>query len=140
MYYSEVLETYDMDDGTNGGAPGYCDQNGAIALTSPTGPTMTLCPNGFFQRPASATLDTSQPEGTFLQNLEPFSLTLIHELFHVIDNTYPDLAAFAVPEDTPVIDPTTQSPNPNWPGDPTKFVQQNFQAGKQFSVINLIPE
>lgn len=93
---------------------------------------MTLCPTGYFKRAAcSATLDTNQGLGTYLQNLEPFSLTLIHELFHIIDDTYPDLNAYTVPESIPATNADTGAPNPDWPGNPANFVKQNDQAGKQ---------
>ncbi len=84
---------------------------------------MTLCQTGFFERYTS-TLDTSQTDpNTYLDNIQPRSMTIIHEMYHLAaaGSKSEDLRGMVPPTDIKPLD-EAGNPNPKWPGDPANFV------------------
>ncbi|WEW56508.1 hypothetical protein PRK78_001953 [Emydomyces testavorans] len=109
--------------------PTYCGNRGFIAVVTPmsTGKkqlSLTLCPTGFFKSASHERIDDSKTRiGYELQKLQPKSLTLVHELVHLVKTPEEtkDLMAWGPKREL-------KATNPKWPGNTDDFIEKGREA------------
>ncbi|KAK2882563.1 hypothetical protein FQN49_000248 [Arthroderma sp. PD_2] len=136
-YWSSDLREYYFGPLYNTNPPNYCAIPGHLAVTTATVTSterstisLTLCPMGFFsKRGGEEKIKTSmQKIGAKLQKSNSKSLTLIHEMVHIIGTPAETVDQLAWRPPPTVRKKIGNKANPAWPGNTDDFIQKQDEA------------